>query len=76
MLGNNTYLADCGKGPQHISGDVISRIPDVVKRPVGQIIDVNDQPRQTAEDDVMDQVMDQEDNMSIASESSMGSEVI
>ena len=24
VLGNNTYLADCGKGPQHILGDLIS----------------------------------------------------
>ena len=26
VLGNNTYLADVGNGPQHISGDVISRL--------------------------------------------------
>ena len=26
VLGNNTYLVDCGKGPQHISGDVLSRV--------------------------------------------------
>ena len=25
-MGNNNYLADCSNGPQHISGDVISRI--------------------------------------------------
>ena len=71
VLSNNTDLADCGKGPQHISGDVISRIPDVAKRPVGQNIEVPEQPRQTAEDDVL---MDQEDGMSIISESSMDSE--
>ena len=35
VLGNNTYLANCGKGPQHISGDVISRISEVAKRQVG-----------------------------------------
>ena len=29
VLGNNTYLADCGKGPQHISGNCISSVPDV-----------------------------------------------
>ena len=29
VLGSNTYLADCGNGPQHISGDVISRMADV-----------------------------------------------
>ena len=26
VLGNNTYLVDCGKGPQHISGDVLSKV--------------------------------------------------
>ena len=25
VLGNNTYLVECGKGPQHVSGDVLSR---------------------------------------------------
>ena len=45
----------------------------MVKRPVGQNIDVPEQPRQTAEDDVF---MDQEDSMSIISEISMDSEGI
>ena len=41
VLGNNTYLADCDKGLQHISGDVISRISGVAKRQVGdQIFEV------------------------------------
>ena len=31
VLGNNTYLADCGNGPQHTSGDVISRISGIRK---------------------------------------------
>ena len=38
VLGNNTYLADCGKGPQHISGDVISRISDVSRRQIGSSV--------------------------------------
>ena len=71
LLGTNTYLADYGKGPQHISGDVISRISDVAQRPVGQNNEVPEQPGQTAKDDVL---MDQEDGMSIVSESSMDSE--
>ena len=25
VLGNNTYTVDCGKGPQHVSGDALSR---------------------------------------------------
>ena len=77
VLGNNTYLADCGNGPQHISGDVIYRINDIAQQPVGQNIEVHGQPRQTVEDDVlMDQEdgMGQEDGMSIMSESSMDSE--
>ena len=71
MLGNNTYLADCGKGPQHISGDVISRISEVAKHPVGQFIEVPDRHRQSAEDDVF---MDQEDGVSVVSDSSEDSE--
>ena len=35
VLGNNTYLADSGNGPQHISGDVISRVSDVSRRQIG-----------------------------------------
>ena len=31
---------DCGKGQQHISGDIISKIPEVAQRPVGQSSDV------------------------------------
>ena len=64
VLGNNTYLADCGKGPQHISWNVIPRIPDVAQRPVGQNSKVHGQPEQTAKDDVH---MDQEDAMLIVS---------
>ena len=26
VLGNNNYLVDCGKGAQHISGDVLSKV--------------------------------------------------
>ena len=25
VLGNNTYSVDCGKGPQHVSGDALSQ---------------------------------------------------
>ena len=35
VLGNNTYLIDCGNGPQHISGDVVSRVSDVSRRQNG-----------------------------------------
>ena len=36
VLGNNTYLVDCGKGPQHISGDVISKVSSVASRSMGK----------------------------------------
>ena len=26
VLGNNNYLVDCGKGSQHVSGDVLSKV--------------------------------------------------
>ena len=28
VLGNNTYLADTGNGPKHVSGDLISRVSE------------------------------------------------
>ena len=46
VLGNNTYLVDCGKGPQHISGDVLSRASRVAAPGVAP--NVGDQ-MQTAE---------------------------
>ena len=85
VLGNNTYLADCGNGPQHISGDVISRISDVAKRQVGgQIPEVpGGEDRHTAEADVggedrrsaeVDVIMDQDDVISVISDSSEDSD--
>ena len=47
VLGNNTYLVDCGKGPQHISGDVMSKVSSVASRSMGPKTD-GDQ-MQTAE---------------------------
>ena len=55
VLGNNTYLADCGKGPQHVSGDCISREPDVATRQVGEGQRVQPQHvRDDDDDDVVD----------------------
>ena len=62
----NTAVADCGSGPQHISGDVISRISEVAQRPVGENIEVHVQPRQTAKKDGIDGT-DEEDGMSVVS---------
>ena len=71
VLGNNTYLADCGNGPQHISGDVISRVSDVSRRQIGDRqsaeADVGGQNRHSAEVDVF---VDQEDVTSVTSDSS------
>ena len=65
VLGNNTYLADCGKGPQHVSGDVISRVADVATRTVGGV------QQQTVE---VEDTMDPEDSVSVVSDSSTDSE--
>ena len=35
VLGNNTYLVECGKGPQHISGDLISKVSAAIDRDIG-----------------------------------------
>ena len=70
VLGNNTYLADCGNGPQHISGDVISRVSDVSRHQIGDRQtaekDAGGQDRHSAEVDV---IMDQDDVISISSDS-------
>ena len=77
VLGKNTYLADCGKGPQHISGDLISKVPAVIDRvtggsePVQQEI-VNDD-NNLLQDNV---AIDNDDNVSIASMSSIGSDLV
>ena len=67
VLGNNTYLVDCGNGPQHVSGDVLSRISNVSRRQIGEAV------RHTAEIDDGGQeniIMDQDDVISVCSESS------
>ena len=35
VMGNNNYLVECGKGPQHISGDCVSLIPAAANRVIG-----------------------------------------
>ena len=75
VLGNNTYLADCGKGPQHVSGDCISRESDVATRQVGECQRVQPQHVRGDDDDGVD-VSQQDDNMSMTSESSIGSDIV
>ena len=62
VLGNNTYLADTGSGPKHVSGDLISRVSETATRKIGGEDIVHQQLSQ--EDTVED------DNVSIVSESS------
>ena len=35
VLGNNTYLADYGNGPQHVSVDVISKMSNMSRHQIG-----------------------------------------
>ena len=74
VLGNDTYLADCGKGPQHISGDLISKVSAAADR---EIVSSN-RVQQEIEDDnlVVNNDFYDEDNVSIASESSIGSDIV
>ena len=74
VLGNNTYLADCGKGPQHISGDCISSVPDVATRHVSGD-DVQPEPDDDDGGGIVDNAQ-QDDNISVASDSSIGSDII
>ena len=68
MLGNNTYLADVGDGPRHVSGDCISKISASAGRNIGGA--------QVEEDLETIGVSDDEaDSVSIVSESSIGSAI-
>ena len=74
VLGNNTYLAEVeGKGEQHVSGDVLSKVGEVASRQIGEKV----QQQQLDGDDnfVADGALVKDDNVSVASESSMGSEI-
>ena len=76
VLGNNTYLADCGNGPQHISGDVLSRVSDVSRRQIGEA-DIPVRHEAEADDGGQDDVlMDQDDVISNCSDSSDEQDVI
>ena len=73
VLGNNTYLADVeGKGEQHVSGDVLSKVGDVATRQVGEM----EQQQQLEDDNAgVDGDLVEDDSVSVASESSIGSEI-
>ena len=66
VLGNNTYSVDCGNGPQHVSGDALSR-----SRLDSE--DITGEPRLTAQDSqdlVQDLVQQDSDDTGADSDSS------
>ena len=78
VLGNNTYLADSGSGPKHVSGDLISSVSEKAERVIGGgdilIQDIGNDLNDFIVDDK--ELFDNDDNVSISSESSMGSDVL
>ena len=70
VLGNNTYLADCGEGPKHVSGDLLSRVSATSQCDIGS----GDVMSQDTGEDIGEDIG--EDNVSICSESSFGSEIL
>ena len=75
VLGNNNYMVDCGKGPQHVSGDCLTKVPDVATRAVGATGHV---VQQESRDEVQDEMLDDQadDTRSIVSESSIDSDIV
>ena len=73
VMGNNNYLVECGKGPQHISGDCISLIPAAANREIGNP-DV--QQQQIDGDNPSGEFSQEDDNVSVMFESSMGSDIV
>ena len=62
VLGRNTYLVECGKGPQHISGDLISKVSALVDRDIGS----NNVTQQELEED-SDRTFEEDDTISVTS---------
>ena len=75
VLGNNTYLTDCGNGPQHISGDLISKVSEATDREIGGSNKVQPEIGDNNLDVDRDFFQD-DDNVFIASESSIGSDFL
>ena len=77
VLGNNTYLADCGFGSKHVSGDVLSKASSEGLSSGNVASAATDRIR---EEDMVNQDFDEEDrvdedNESTCSESSIGSSI-
>ena len=75
VLGNNNYMVDCGKGPQHVSGDCLTKVPNVATRAVGATGHVI---QQDSRDEMQDVTLDDpaEDVRSIMSQSSIDSDIV
>ena len=73
VLGNNTYMVECGKGPQHVSGDCMSRVPDVATRRSTEHV-----AQQQSGDGEQHALVDaaEDDARSIMSDSSLGSDIV
>ncbi|CAL4189531.1 unnamed protein product, partial [Meganyctiphanes norvegica] len=70
ILGTNNYLADCGDGPKHVSGDLISRVSATTQRDIGGSNKGLQQDLEDTDADI------EADNASICSQSSLGSEIL
>ena len=73
VLGNNTYMVECGKGPQHVSGDCMSKVPEVATRRGTEHV-----AQQQSGDGVQHVLEDaaEDDARSIMSDSSIGSDIV
>ena len=68
-------MVDCGKGPQHVSGDCLTKVPNVATRAVGATGHVMEQDsRDEMQYDTLDDPA--EDARSIMSESSIDSDIV
>ena len=73
VLGSNTYMVDSGKGPQHVSGDALSRssldCEDIVGEPR---LTAQDSQSQDSQDSPQDLVQDSDDSGAESDSSSDG----
>ena len=76
VLGNNTYTVECGKGPQHVSGDCLTKVPDVASRRGAEPEHVAQQQSGGDGQHAPVDAAGDDDARSIMSDSSIGSEVI
>ena len=73
VLGNNNYMVECGKGPQHVSGDCLTKVPDVATRRGADRVAEQVSSSEVQYDELEDTA---EDARSIMSESSIDSDIV